>query len=265
MQQNQGPETANGVEVRTYFVRQRNALVARAEFTPLYVDFHLHLAGINSWPDPVISDMFKETLAALTLHCASRPRNETVAWTIHFEEPLLNLFLSGNNGQHSVIGSIHTDNVKRGMENIYFADVVRGSEQPRRSIVNFDGNSPFRAVEQFYRQSEQRPAKFLRFEDEDIVMVSAQPDCDVEWLEALNETKIRELDRTESLSLLETRSYRWSCGCDEKRILQLLGPSMRKDPENLFEGEEVIRVGCPRCGARYAITRETLEAYVANY
>ncbi len=265
MQQNEGPDLANGVDVRTYYVRKRNALVARGEFTSLFVDFYLHLASIDSRPPSLLSDMFTEMLAALTLHCASRPRNETLAWTLHFKDPMVNLFLSGNNAQSSVIGSIHTDHVREGMENIFFADVVRGTGPSRRSVVNFEGNSSFSAVEQFYAQSEQRPTKFLRFQDNDIVMVSAQPDCDVEWLESLDVEKIRELDRVESLSLLECRSYCWCCGCSETRILQLLGPSMRNDPEKLFEGEEVIRVGCPRCGARYVVTREALEAHVANH
>lgn len=257
-------EENTGMEVSTYFVRGRNALVARGEFTELYVDFYLHLAAIDSRPDPLIGEMFKETLAALTLHCASRPRNETSAWTIHFEDPLLNLFLAGNNTAGSVVGSIHTDNVKQGTENLFFADIVRGRQEPRRSVVNFEGSNPFRAVEQFHRQSEQRLARILQFEDEDYALVSAQPDCDGAWLESLTPEVLRELDGREELSLLETRNYRWACGCDEKRILTLLRPSMQTDPESLFEGEEVIRVSCPRCGARYAVTRETLEAFVAT-
>jgi molecular chaperone Hsp33 len=39
---------------------------------------------------------------------------------------------------------------------------------------------------------------------------------------------------------------------------------MRQDPAQLFGDHEKIEIRCPRCGARYAITREALEAFVAK-
>ena len=93
-------------------------------------------------------------------------------------------------------------------------------------------------------------------------MVSAQPQCDLKWLEELDEAAIRVLDQTEQLSLLEVRHYHWECGCTQERMLGVLAPIMRSDPEGLFDGEESLRMSCPRCGARYLITREALEAFV---
>jgi molecular chaperone Hsp33 len=40
----------------------------------------------------------------------------------------------------------------------------------------------------------------------------------------------------------------------------VLLPTFRQDANGLYEGDEVIRMSCPRCGARHAITREALEA-----
>ena len=95
-------------------------------------------------------------------------------------------------------------------------------------------------------------------------MVSAQPQCDLAWFESLDDNAIRLLDQTEELSLLEVRRYRWECGCTEERMFGVLAPIMRNDPEGLFGEEEVIRMSCPRCGARYAITRESLEAFIGS-
>ena len=40
------PNTADaGLEVRTYFVRNRNAMLARADFGDLFVDYYLHLSA----------------------------------------------------------------------------------------------------------------------------------------------------------------------------------------------------------------------------
>ena len=46
-QPEQAPATPPGLEVRTHFVRKRNALVARADFGELYVDYYLHLVEIG--------------------------------------------------------------------------------------------------------------------------------------------------------------------------------------------------------------------------
>jgi molecular chaperone Hsp33 len=75
---------------------------------------------------------------------------------------------------------------------------------------------------------------------------------------------VRDLAKTETLSLLEDRVVRWHCGCNQARMLEVLAPAMRHDPAGLFGDDEKIEIRCPRCGARYAITREAMEAFVAK-
>ena len=257
------PTPPQGLEVRTHFVRDRNALVARADFGELYVDYYLHQGQHGYQHLPSHDGLIKEALAALTLHCASRAWNETSAWTIHFQKPLLNLFVTGNNPKGTVVGQLFTDEIKDTGHNLFLADVVRGKDQPRRSAVEFEGSEPFRAVERYYAQSEQRPARYFRHGLEEFVMVSAQPGCDMPWFDALDDEAIRAIDQRETLSLLEERRYRWECGCTQERMLAVLAPIMRSTPEELFGDEALLRMSCPRCGARHTITRETLEAYIA--
>lgn len=95
-------------------------------------------------------------------------------------------------------------------------------------------------------------------------MISAQPGCDLDWLRGLDDERVRALDATETLSLLEQRAYRWACGCSQERMFSILAPIMRADAAELFGGEAAIRISCPRCGALHIITREALEAYVAE-
>src|SRR4051812_33623783 len=223
-----------GLEIRSYFVRGRNALVARGDFGELYVDYYLHQGQHGYQHLPAYDGMLKEALAAQTLHSASRPRTEVTAWTIHFQEPLLNLFVSGNNRLGTVVGQLFTENVKDKGHNLFLADVVRDAEQPRRSAVEFDGAEVFPAVEHLYAQSEQRPARIFRLATEEFVMISAQPGCDLPWLEGLTDQAVQELDKHEQLSLLEQRFYRWECGCTQERMLAVLAPIMQTDPEGLF-------------------------------
>src|SRR5512142_2388688 len=95
-----------GIEVITWFVRSRNVLVARASFGDLFVDYYLHLAAQQMSPSTAADAIFKRALAAFVLHCASRPRNELTAWTINFQQPLVNLFLIGDNETGAVAGRV---------------------------------------------------------------------------------------------------------------------------------------------------------------
>ncbi len=230
----------------------------------LYVDYYLHQGQYGYHHAPGHDGMLKEALAALTLHCASRPWNEAWAWTIHFHDPLLNLFVTGDNRRGIVVGQIFTENVKNDGRNLFCADLVRERADSRRSTIEFTSHTPFSIVEEYYAQSEQRPARYFRHGAEDFVMITAQPGCDLEWLRGLTNKKVRALDETETLSLLEERTYRWGCGCSQERMFSILAPIMRTDPVEFFGGEDLIRMSCPRCGALHTITRESLEAYVAE-
>lgn len=258
------PSADPGIEVCTYFARGRNALIARAEFSELYASLYLHQMDAGIRLAAAEDQMAKDALAAITLHCASRPRKETVAWTVNFQAPLVNVFVSGDNKLGTVVGNVFTENVKESGRNLFYADIVADDQPPRRSAVEFSGGDFFRAVETFYQRSEQRPARFFRYDEEDLVLIAAQPDCDISWLEGLDEASVRRLDKDIELGLLEKRRYRFECGCNQDRMLALLAPVLRRQGEELFGGEETIRIQCPRCGARHAITRESLEAHLES-
>ena len=56
-------ETSQGLPVRSYFVRARNALVARADFGELYVDYYLHQGQYGYHHAPEHDGLLKEALA----------------------------------------------------------------------------------------------------------------------------------------------------------------------------------------------------------
>jgi molecular chaperone Hsp33 len=258
------PNTADaGLEVRTYYVRNRNAMVARADFGDLFVDYYLHLSANQIQVSPEHDEMFKRALAAFTLHCGSRPWNEMIAWTINFQQPLVNLFLTGDNDTGAITGRVFSENVKEGPHNLFFSDIVRGTQPKRRSMVTFDGSDPIAAVEKFYTQSEQRGAKYFQLAEEEWVMVTEHPDCDLEWFNSLTTDKLRTLDSSDTLVLLERRIHRWHCGCNQDRMMEVLAPTMKHDPDALFGDDAKIEIRCPRCGARHTVTREAMEAFVS--
>lgn len=254
----------SGLEVRTFYVRSRNVLFAKADFGDLYVDYYLHLSEHAIKPQPEHDDMFKRALAGFVLHQASRPWNEHTAWTINFQQPLVNLFLTGDNPDGTVTGRIFDQNVKELPSSLFYADVVRGTQPKRRSAVEFAGRDPLLAVEAFYTQSEQRTARYFDLGNEELAMMTEHPDCDVDWLRGLTVADVKTLEAQETIVLMERRIYRWHCGCNQQRMYEVLAPVFRSQPEELFDGEETLEMRCPRCCARHVITREGLEAFVAQ-
>ncbi|MEM7143764.1 MAG: Hsp33 family molecular chaperone HslO [Verrucomicrobiota bacterium] len=252
------------IAVCSYFVRERNALAVRAEFGPVYMDHYLHLMQHSIQLEPAHDQMLKDALAAITLHLTTKPWHEITAWTMNFQEPLLNLFVTGDSVRENVTGRVFTEDVKESEGGMFVSQVRSRQEETRQSIVRITGDDVFGAVESFWRQSEQRPARFFRYSEEDIVFVSAQPQCDEEWLEGLDERAIRELDDREELSLLETRYYRFDCGCTVERIYPALAPLDGPALDDLFAGEPSVPVTCPRCAASFEVRREGLEAFLAE-
>jgi molecular chaperone Hsp33 len=250
-----------GHELTSHFVRSRNVLFVKAALGELFVDYHLHLGDQRIRLDPGHAALFKRALAAFVMHMVARPWNEMVAWTLNFQEPRLNLFLTSDNETGAVTGRVFDENVRDFGTNMFYADVVRARQPRRRSTIEFTGPDPLRAVEAYYRQSEQRILRLFDLGEDAYAFVEEHPDCDRTWIEGLTADAVREIESRETLSVLERRLYRWHCGCDQRRMLEVLLPVMKQDPDGLFGGEESIEIQCPRCSARHRITREAMEAF----
>jgi molecular chaperone Hsp33 len=254
-----------GAAVTVDFVRHRNALLVRAELGPLFTDYYLHLADNQLRYTPEQDGIFRNGLAAFTLHCASRPRPEHLAWTLSFQEPRLNLFLAGDNEDGTVVGRLFTENVRPAAQNTFYGDIVprRGMES-RRSVVNFFGSDAFAAATDYYARSEQRPVRFFHLAGDEYAMLVSQPDCDLAWFSSVDAAAVGGLAGAETLARIERRLYRWQCGCTQQKILGAIAPAFRADPQGVFGDGESIRVECPRCAALYVLTREAMEAYLAG-
>jgi molecular chaperone Hsp33 len=258
-------EPISGAEVTIDFVRHRNVLVVRGDLGPLFVDYYLHLADHKLKPAPEHDALFKELLAAFALHCASRPRFEHLAWTVGLQDPRLNLFVTGDNEDCTLAGRIFTENVREAEKNVFYSDLMprRGAEK-RRSVVNFEGAQLFRAVETYYAQSEQRTARYFDLGEDNYAMLVSHPDCDEAWLQGVDLAAVKTLAETETLARIERRAYRWNCGCTQQKILGALAPAARDDVAGLFGEDEALHVQCPRCAATHFISREAMEAYLAQ-
>ncbi|HVT72613.1 MAG TPA: Hsp33 family molecular chaperone HslO [Lacunisphaera sp.] len=255
----------NGAVVTVDFVRHRNVLLVQGDLGPVFTDYYLHLADHHLRCTPGQDALFKGALAAFTLHCASRPRGEHLAWTANFQAPLLNLFLTGDNEDGLVAGRVFTDHVKESDHNVFYSDIVpiRGA-RPRRSIVPFRGADAIAMAEEYYRQSEQRPARYFDLGEDRFALAIGHPDCDERWLAGLDPADLLGAVGREVLARIEQRAYEWRCGCNHQRILATLTAAAKDDLMGLFGDDESVRLSCPRCAAHYVVTREALEAFIEH-
>ena len=218
-------------KIESIFVRHRNALLLRGQFTPIYTDYYLHLMQHGIRPPGELDQMLKDTLAMLALHLVARPWAESIAWTANLRAPDRNFF--------------------------YAQTTTVENSKPRLSTLEIKGKDPIVWLSQYYDQSEQRPARAFRLEDENFAIVAAQPDCDLEWLESLDAAAVAKITETEETTILETRRFRFHCGCTINKILPILG-GWKDRLDDLFGEEEFINIQCPRCAAKYRVTRDMI-------
>jgi len=250
---------ANRIELVSHFVRHRNVMVARGDFGPLFEDHYLHLMQSGQkrlTPDQ--DTQLKDALAALVLHLMSNPRDLMTAWTLNFNAPPMNLFVTGDSEEGKVVGRVFTEDVKVHPRPLFYAQGSRRGARDRQSTVEFEGDDLFRIVEQYYTQSEQFPARLFRLEGDEAAMLTAHPDADLEWFQALTAEQVEGLEKDEELGFLERRSYHFACGCRLITIVKVLINTFGRDPEKIFAGEDRLQIRCPRCAGSFELTPELL-------
>jgi len=250
--------------VESLFLRGRNILLTRADLSGLIVQWRAHLRANHLDLPPDLSALFQRALACFTLHCVSRPRRQTLSWTINFQEPLVNLFLVGDTDEDTVAGRVFTENVAEGKRNNFYQEIGKSGQEPYRSFIDFESRDPMVAAEEYYRRSEQRPARFFALSPTRYALLSAHPDWDQGWFFRVRPEDVMRLDQEEDPHTIETRGVRWQCGCSDQRIFAALEPVFRHQPDELFGKDPIIMVNCPRCAAKYGITREAMEGWCAE-
>ncbi len=248
------PIAPDRTRVESIFIRHRNTLMVKANFTDIFTDYYLHLSDQKIKHTPELDHKLKELLVALTLHSVARPWSEVHAWTANLRAPRVNFFATASSTHENTVGRLFTEDVREPPQNLLYTQVTEPNREPRRSTVALETSEPFDWVQHYYRQSEQRPGKIFELPEEDFVLLAAQPDYDEEWFENLTTEAVATFDTTEELSPLENRAFHFHCGCNLNRIMPALAVWKDKLDELFQDAEEVI-VQCPRCGAKHPVTR----------
>lgn len=237
------------------FVAAHNALLVAGDLGNVFMDCYLHLGRAGVVLRDGTDELLKRSLAALVLYAASRPRTETLAWTLHFEAKELNVFVAAENATGRLVGRVFGDNVRRVGSNVLHAEIADHRGVRRRSSVDFRGDDPLSAAARFYAQSEQRPGRFVYLGGDRFAALVAQPDCDTGWLESVTTREIGLLaENTEEIPL-EERCYVFCCGCSPEKIAAAIGGALQGRLDEVYGVDTHINVDCPRCGLRHELPR----------
>jgi molecular chaperone Hsp33 len=251
------PAEDSAVNVACRFVRGRNALLCAADFGPVFMDFYLHLGQTGVVLARGMDEWLKTLFAALTLHAAAQPRTLTCAWTVHLEEAGVNLFAVADNAAGLVTGQAFGRDVRAVGGNVLHAETAGPAGLRRRSSVPFQRADLLEAATAYYAASEQRAARYFALGGDSFALLAAQPDADLDWLQSVGLGEIERLV-ADSGPPLETRVYRFGCGCTPGKIAAAIAPALRGDLDGVFGGDTHIRVSCPRCGMQHELEKSQL-------
>src|SRR5690606_24743497 len=125
------------------FIRNRNVLMLKGELGPLMALWEDHAQRSHLLPLGKPELIWRQLLAAFALHCASRPKNQVFAWTLNFQDPLVNYFLAGDTEWDAVAGRFFDQHVARKDHNSFYQEWSRPGGEVSRSFVPFTGDDGF--------------------------------------------------------------------------------------------------------------------------
>jgi molecular chaperone Hsp33 len=248
------PDRLGETRVRRYLDPDLVVSLAEADFAPIFRAYDEHVRRWELPMDGLAFTMMREGLAALGLHLAARPVDETVGVTINVQTPPLNLFLTGDGEDQVLTGRAFTEAVAAADTGRMFVQSYRPGRGQIQSTIEIRGLDVLGMFEAYYGQSEQYPARFLELDADRYGMVQALPDGGRERVAALDDASARALF-TQPLKLIEVKSLRFRCGCTPEKIVKALREIFAGRDEELFQGEPAVEAFCPRCGARWWIER----------
>lgn len=238
--------------VRRYMDDEHEAIIARCDFTSLFAAWLDHVRLWESEPDGLSAVLMRQALGGAALYLSSRPRDESIAWTLNLERPPTNVFVTGSSSSCTVTGRVFTENVATADGSRLFVQSTRGSGRDFTSVIDVEGVDLLEIFEQYCRRSDQAAARFFEVSDEDYLMVARLPvDEDDGWIETLDRDGA--LARLHEIRLLDERRFWFQCGCNPEKIFRTVRRLYEGRPGELFQGEESVQVSCPRCGRNWRI------------
>lgn len=267
MTKNSTPSGGNGTPVdgkataivHSYVEREHHAVISRGNFEQLYQGYLAHAATIGPMPEAFSLDSMRYAMAMATLQLALWPPDQHASFTLNFSEPLINIFLAGDNHEFQITGRVYSENVKNTGVSRFYVETQRPNHKPAQSVVDFDEAHALSAFEHYYKRGVQMRVRIFELEEHDFVMIQGLPIVERQWLSDLTSEDVIEMF-DQGLEEIEQRTYTFQCGCNLPRIKKVVSDVFKSDPSELFGEEKHVEVQCPRCGKFWLITKEYFDS-----
>jgi len=237
--------------------------LAQGDFAAVFAAYEEHARRWELPFDDTTHPYILPGLAALGLHLSLLMNDQTVGVTLNVVSPALNVFLTGDAGNHTLTGRVFLEGVRTATTNRMFVESFRPQSGVSKSTLDVHSNDVLGMFEEYYARSEQFPARFLQLSPTRFGMIEALPDGGHERLEGLAKDALPALFSGPRDMVFEHR-FQFRCGCSPVKITRALRQMFKGRDAELFRSDPGVEAFCPRCGARWWIERGAYDAVVLD-
>ena len=260
--------TPTGLTTDASYLPKYQGLLVHLDMGEYLIDYYLHRKEFAPNTNPEHDEKLKQLITCFAIHLTSRSAVETHAWTVHImgDEPY-SLFVTGNAGEADsfgiargfIVGHVLTDHIRHTDVNAIHAQVSsRGSTH--KSLVQCDSSDIPRMVEQFYDQSEQHPCRILLSQTSDTAIgLIGLPASDEDWIRGADLEAVAKASELEK-SPMRACEFAFACDCSPAKLMPFFQSLSEEALQELYGDDDELDISCPRCGKRFAVSRDDLRA-----
>ncbi|MBP9837623.1 MAG: Hsp33 family molecular chaperone HslO [Proteobacteria bacterium] len=244
---------------KSYYYPEREVLFLTVEMSNFLIDYYLHMKEFAPEMTASQDEKLKELIACFAVHLTLNPANENHAWTLHLiSEKPYSLFVTGDTEKGTIVGHALSSDIRHTDVNMFHSQVIRKGDSYRSSI-RAESDQPAKIVENYYRNSQQLPARFYVPKTSDTAStIVAMPGCDVEWFNAFNlETEFDKI--VPNLKQMRNCSFKFYCGCSIDKLMPFFKSLAADELSDIYKDDEHLIITCPRCGKIFKLLREDIK------
>ncbi len=244
--------------VERYLWKEKNLIVVKGTFSELLrgrKEYEAH-HGIDSQNHGETLDALA-CLAALT--ACSQPDPFSWAFSINTPDSKLDIgtgFFVAAEPQGMIVARHLPTTRKEWMVTVQRAKT--GEQPSQSSFLPKKGGDPVRVFEQYFETSEQRECRIaLDPTTAKGVLFQSMPEGHLEELQEASAEEllnlVEKLLEDEKLTRLAEHRMFYECLCTDEYVLNMLTSLPISQQEELWEGQESLRIECPRCSREFVI------------
>lgn len=256
----------HGITARSEYLPKHEAFLIHVDLSDYLIDYYIHRKDNAPETSAEHDSNLKDLIACFAIHLMARATLETHAWTVHLvaEHPY-SLFVTGQAGDADekgvergfLVGHILSDNIRHTDVNAIHGQCTHRGKT-FRSLVRCDTSEIPLMVEQFYKQSEQRPLRIAISKTSDTAIgLVTMLDSGEEWIRSVDIEKLLTDPKVERVAM-RTSSLAFSCDCSPAKLSEFFRTLTPETLNELYGSDEELTISCPRCGKTFIINRSDL-------